>query len=80
VTRDLSGKYALVTGVGRGIGKGCALQLAGRGADALCDDLPIHNPESIHQGIRSQTVQATGRNTAVSSDTTSPEVVAVGRQ
>ncbi|MEC9009941.1 MAG: SDR family NAD(P)-dependent oxidoreductase, partial [Planctomycetota bacterium] len=37
---DLSGKWALVTGAGRGIGKGCALKLAGKGADLLVNDRP----------------------------------------
>ena len=37
---DLSGKWALVTGAGRGIGKGCALQLAGRGANLVLNDRP----------------------------------------
>lgn len=36
----LEGKKALVTGAGRGIGKGCALELAKRGADLVINDRP----------------------------------------
>jgi len=37
---DLSGKTALVTGAGRGIGKGCALALAHVGANLIINDRP----------------------------------------
>lgn len=35
---NLNGKTALVTGAGRGIGKGCALELARQGADIIIND------------------------------------------
>ena len=36
----LQNKIALVTGAGRGIGKGCALELARDGADMIINDRP----------------------------------------
>ena len=36
----LAGKQALVTGAGRGIGKGCAVELAKKGADVVVNDRP----------------------------------------
>lgn len=36
----LAGKTALVTGAGRGIGRGCALELARAGADLIVNDRP----------------------------------------
>lgn len=37
---NLQGKIALVTGAGRGIGKGCALELARHGANVIINDRP----------------------------------------
>jgi glucose 1-dehydrogenase len=51
---DLSGKTALVTGAGRGIGKACALELAQRGADLVINDRPgSESLESTASEIRS---------------------------
>jgi meso-butanediol dehydrogenase/(S,S)-butanediol dehydrogenase/diacetyl reductase len=57
---DFSGKVALVTGAGRGIGKGVALRLASHGADVAVNDL---NPETAEQTVRE--VQAVGRKALV---------------
>lgn len=40
---NLSGKTALVTGAGQGIGKGCALELARAGASLVINDRPGSN-------------------------------------
>lgn len=37
---NLTGKVAIITGAGRGIGKGCAVQLARCGADIIINDRP----------------------------------------
>jgi meso-butanediol dehydrogenase/(S,S)-butanediol dehydrogenase/diacetyl reductase len=53
---DFTGKVALVTGAGRGIGKGIALRLASHGADIAVNDLV---PDTAEQTARE--VQAKGR-------------------
>jgi glucose 1-dehydrogenase len=60
----LDGKRALVTGGGRGIGKGCAIQLARAGADVILSDLPgsddmQHTAQEIRQlGVNCWTIGA----------------------
>jgi glucose 1-dehydrogenase len=53
----LSGKIALVTGAGRGIGKGCALALAEAGADLVLND----RPGSPDLGSTAEAIRALGR-------------------
>lgn len=51
----LAGKIALVTGSGRGIGKGCALELAREGAEIVLNDRPDNSDvEATAQEIRQQ--------------------------
>jgi glucose 1-dehydrogenase len=54
----LAGKKALVTGAARGIGKGCALELARAGADLVVND--VRSAEATAAEIRSL-----GRQTAI---------------
>jgi glucose 1-dehydrogenase len=54
----LAGKIALVTGAGRGIGKGCALQLARAGADLVIND----RPGSPDLAVTASEIQSLGRS------------------
>lgn len=53
----LAGKKALVTGAGRGIGAGCAVELARAGADVAIND----RPDSTSAGQVLAEIQALGR-------------------
>jgi meso-butanediol dehydrogenase/(S,S)-butanediol dehydrogenase/diacetyl reductase len=57
---DFSGKVALITGAGRGIGKGVALRLAKHGADIAVNDLKAETAEQTAKEI-----QALGRKAVV---------------
>ena len=48
----LAGKIALVTGAGRGIGQGCATELAAAGADVVINDLKEADLEETATQIR----------------------------
>lgn len=48
---DFSGKTALITGAGRGIGEACALQLARGGAQIIVNDLKAENLQELCQKL-----------------------------
>lgn len=54
---DLSGKVALVTGGGRGLGRGMAIALAQAGADVVIADINLDNAKAV-----SKEIVALGRN------------------
>jgi glucose 1-dehydrogenase len=54
---DLNGKIAVVTGAGRGIGKGCALEIAKAGADVVIND----RPESPDLEATAEEIRSLGR-------------------
>jgi enoyl-[acyl-carrier protein] reductase III len=58
VSGDLTGKLALITGGGRGIGRAIALELARRGADVLITF--VRHPEAAH-GVAAEIQTTIGR-------------------
>ena len=71
---DLSGKIAIVTGAGRGIGAAMAKGLASFGADVTIVDLPRRSSESAE--VVRAIEEAGGRASAVHGDVTDPGALA----
>lgn len=55
---DLSGKTAIVTGGGNGIGKSCCEMLAAFGANVVVSDLKIEDAEKVAEEIKNQGAKA----------------------
>ena len=49
---DVSGKTAIVTGGGRGIGRGISLAMARNGADVVVADIIVENAEGVADEVR----------------------------
>ena len=54
----LSGKVALVTGAGRGLGRHYALHLAGLGADVVVNDIDLGCASEFDETLTAETVMA----------------------
>ncbi len=72
LSKQLAGKSAIVTGAGRGVGRGIALVLAERGAEVFVTDLDAETANSTAFEIRS----SGGRAVAAASDVTDPASIA----
>lgn len=71
----VTGKVALVTGSGRGIGKAIALMLAQRGADIVINDLDMDNAAHIVEEIKALGRKAIAIKADVSSEIEVEEMV-----
>ncbi len=72
VTIDLSGKVALVTGAGRGIGRACALKLAEAGARVVVN---YHASETAAQEVAGVITGAGGEARIIKADVSLPDEV-----
>ena len=74
---DLTGKVALITGSSRGIGRGCALEMARAGADITVNYLShADEAESVAEEIRAMRQQALAVRAEVSDRTAVDRMVA----
>jgi 3-oxoacyl-[acyl-carrier protein] reductase len=74
VTLDLSGKRALITGAGQGIGRGVALRFAEAGAEVAVNDLRLERASEVVDEI----IAAGGRALAAPFDVTDHASVTAG--
>lgn len=72
VARQLENRVALVTGAARGIGRGIALVLGGRGAVVAASDVDVEGARAVAGEVEA----AGGRAFAVGGDVTDPESMA----